>query len=42
MNIVKSICDHFDSMSDHVKEDLRLYGDSQFGENKKKLFIRQL
>ena len=34
MNIVNSICDNFDSMSDNVKEDLLLYGDSRFDENK--------
>ena len=34
MNSVKSICDNFECMLDNVKEDLRLYGDSQFDENK--------
>ena len=29
-----SICDNFDTMSDNIKEDLRLYGDSRFDENK--------
>ena len=38
MNSVKSICGNFDSMSDNVKEDLLLYGDSRFDENKNKLF----
>ena len=34
MNSVKSICDKFDSMPDNVKEDLLLFGDSRFDENK--------
>ena len=37
MNSVKSICDNFDSMSDNVKEDLLLYDDSRFDENKNKV-----
>ena len=41
MDSVKSICDNFDSMSDNVKEDLLLYSDSWFNENKSK-FWRQL
>ena len=40
MNSVKSICDNFDSMSDNVKEDLLLYGDSQFDENKNKVVLK--
>ena len=40
MNSVKSICENFDSMSDNVKEDLRLYGDSRFGENKNKAILK--
>ena len=39
MNSVKSICDNFDSMSDNVKEDLLLNGDSQFDENKDKVTL---
>ena len=39
MNSVKSICDNFDSMSDNVKEDLLLYGDSRFDENKNKVIL---
>ena len=35
MNSVKSICDNFDSMSDNVKEDLLLYGDSRFDDKNK-------
>ena len=40
MNSVKSICDNFHSMSDNVKEDLPLYGDSQFDENKNKVVLK--
>ena len=40
MNSVKSICDNFDSMSDNVKEDLLLNGDSQFDENKDKVTLK--
>ena len=35
MNSVKSIFDNFDSMSDKVKEDLLLYGDSRFDDKNK-------
>ena len=40
MNSVKSICDNFVSMSDNVKEDLLLYGDSRFDENKNKVILK--
>ena len=40
MNSVKSICDNFDSMSDNVKKDLLLYGDSRFDENKKTIILK--
>ena len=40
MNSVKSICDNFDSMSDNVKEDLLLYGDWRFDENKNKVIFK--
>ena len=40
MNSVKSICDNFDSMSDNDKEDLLLYGDSRFDENKDKVVLK--
>ena len=40
MNSVKSICDNFDSMSDNVKEDLLLNGDSQFDENKDEVTLK--
>ena len=40
MNSVKSICDNFHSMSDNVKEDLLLYDDSQFDENKNKVVLK--
>ena len=31
---------NFDSMSDNVKEDLLLYGHSQFDENKNKVILK--
>ena len=40
MNIVKSICDNFDSMLDNVKEDLLLYGDLRFDENKNRVTLK--
>ena len=40
MNRVKSSCENFDSMSDNVKEDLLLYGDSQFCEKKIKAILK--
>ena len=40
MNSVKSICDNFDSMPDNVIEDLLLYGDSRFDENKNKVILK--
>ena len=40
MNSVKSICDNCDSISDKVKEELRLYGDSQFDGNKSKVTLK--
>ena len=40
MNSVKSICDIFDSVSDKIKEDLILYGDSRFDENKNKVILK--
>ena len=39
-NIVKSICDNFDSISDNVKEDLLLYGDQRFDEKKDKVILK--
>ena len=38
MNSVKFICDNFGSMSDNVKEDLLLYGDSVTFEINYKLY----
>ena len=35
MNSVKSVCDNFESMSDKVKKNVLLYGDSRFDEVKK-------
>ena len=40
LNSVNSICDNFDSMPDNVKEDLLLYGDSRFNENKNRVILK--
>ena len=40
VTVIKSICDNFDSMSDNIKEDLLLYGDSRFDENKNKVILK--
>ena len=40
MKCVKSICDNFDSTSDNVKEDLLLYSDSRFDDNKNKVILK--
>ena len=40
MNSVKSICGHFDSMPDNVKEDLLSYGDSRFDEIKNRVILK--
>ena len=37
---VKSIYGHFGSMPDNVKEDLLLYGDSRFDENKNRVILK--
>ena len=34
------MCDHFGSISHNVKEDLFLYGDSRYDENKNKVTLR--
>ena len=39
MNSVKSVCDNLESMPDNVKEDLLLFGDSRFDENKNKVIL---
>ena len=39
MNIVKSICNNFDSMPDNIK-DLLLYRDSRFDENKNRVILK--
>ena len=39
MNSIKSIFDNCDFMSDNVKEDLLVCGDSQFDENKNKVIL---
>ena len=41
MNSVKSVCDNFESMSDNVKKNVLLYGDSRFDEVKKKIYLRR-
>ena len=40
MNSVKSICDNFNSISVIVKEDLLLFGDSPFDNNKNKVILK--
>ena len=40
MNSVKSIGDNFESVTDNVKEDLLLYDDLQFIENKNKVILK--
>ena len=40
MNSVKSVCDNFNSMPDNVKEELLLYGNSQFDESKNRVIFR--
>ena len=40
MNSVKSICDNFESIPDNIKEDLLLYDDSRFDENKYKVILK--
>ena len=39
-NSVKSICDNFESIPDNIKEDLLLYDDSPFDENKYKVILK--
>ena len=39
MNSVKSICDNFESMSDNVKKNVLLYGDSRFNEVKNRFIL---
>ena len=40
MNSIKSIYDNFESIPNSVKEDLLLYGDSRFDENKNKVSLK--
>ena len=40
MNGVKFICHNLDSMFDNFKEDLLLYGNSRFDENKTKVILK--
>ena len=42
MNSVKSVCDNFEIMSDNVKNDLLLFGDSRFDENKNKVILEAI
>ena len=39
MNSVKSVSENFNSLSDNVKKDVLLYGDSQLDENKNKFIL---
>ena len=39
MNSVKSILDNYESLSDNVKKDILLYGDSRLDENKNKSIL---
>ena len=39
MNRVKSILENFESLSDSVKKDILLYGDSRLDGNKKKFIL---
>ena len=40
MNSVKLVCDNFESMSDNVKKDLLLFGDTRFDKNKNKVILK--
>ena len=42
MNSMKSVCDNFETMSDNVKNDLLLFGDSRFDENKNKVILEAI
>ena len=39
MNSVKLILENFESLSDNVKKDILLYGDSRLDENKNKFIL---
>ena len=39
MNSVKSILENFEFLSDNVKKDILLYGDSRLEENKNKFIL---
>ena len=39
MNSVKSILENFESLSDTVKKDMLLYGDSRLDKNKNKFIL---
>ena len=39
MNSVKSVCDNFESMSDNIKKNVLLYGDSRFDEVKNRFIL---
>ena len=39
MNSVKPVCNNFESMPNNVKQDLLLFGDSRFDENKNKVIM---
>ena len=40
MDRVKFVCDDFEAMSDKVRKDLLLYGDSRFDGNKNKIILK--
>ena len=39
MNSVKSIIPNFESLTDNIRIDILLYGDSRFDENKNKIIL---
>ena len=39
MNSVKSVLDNFESLSDNIKKEILLYGDSQLDNNKNKFIL---
>ena len=40
MNSVKSVLDNFESLSDNIKKEILLYGDSRLDNNKNKFILR--
>ena len=39
MNSVKSVLDNFESLSDNIKKEILLYGDSRLDNNKNKFIL---